>query len=143
MTGDCRGKAAAAGKSGLAAGQGVGGKDAGAGGGAGLAGIIAALVAAVCCCLTMAPLSRGAVVLVIALCALSGRAAARLGVLAKEAQGLMDRPWKKCLGLFLFAYFNIALYGAVFLESDAAPGSFLPRSLYVAAALPWTVPLFL
>ncbi|SFV03171.1 hypothetical protein [Butyrivibrio sp. INlla21] len=56
---------------------------------------------------------------------------------------ITDTWWKKALIFLLFIYFNLTIYGVVFLEDNGMDGFIFSPKLYIPLALIWIIPLFL
>ena len=60
----------------------------------------------------------------------------------KSIRGMADSWWKKALTLLLFIYFNVSVYGIVFLEYNGMESFKYDRKYYVLVSLIWVTPLF-
>ncbi len=96
-----------------------------------------------CCYLSLVPMKSDAGFLVcFVLYILSYIAAKYFGRTIRFAMRLFDNWWKRILALVVYVYFNISLYGLVYLESNGMEGFMFGRFLYPIIAVIWVTPLY-
>ncbi|MBO4701544.1 MAG: hypothetical protein J5625_02645 [Lachnospiraceae bacterium] len=104
---------------------------------------IFSIFATFCCFLSMTPMRSDAGLTVCVLLYILSYVSARLIVKTyKHSLTFIDTVWKKILTVVFFIYFNISIYGMVYLESNGLDGFKLPKAVYPLVSLVWVTPLF-